>query len=125
MSEARRRGLALRRQVMGEAFVERALAGATDFGRPLQEFIDEAAWGTIWSRPGLDLKSRSLVTLAFLTALGRHHELAGHVHGARHNGASIEEIREVLLQATVYCGIPLAAEALRCAEAELKAESLP
>lgn len=122
MSDAYERGLALRRQVMGEEFVARALAGATDFTRPLQAFITEAAWGTVWSRPGLDLRSRSLVTLAFLAALGRHRELAGHVRGARRNGLTAEEIREVLLQAAVYCGVPLAAEALRCAEDVLAGE---
>lgn len=123
MSDAYQRGLALRRQVMGESFVERALAGATDFSRPVQDFITEAAWGSVWSRPGLDLKCRSLITLAFLAALGRHRELAGHVRGARHNGATVTEIREVLLQAAVYCGVPLAAEALRCAEDVLAGEA--
>lgn len=110
------RGLAIRRQVMGASFVDDALSTATDFSQPLQEFITECAWGTIWTRPGLDLKCRSLVTLAFLVAQGRSHELVGHLRGARNNGASDEEIREVLLQAAVYCGVPLAAEALRAAE---------
>lgn len=116
-----RRGLAIRRQVMGAAHVDRALGEVSDFAAPLQEFITRCAWGSIWSRPGLDRKSRSLVTLAFLTAQGRSHELAGHLRGARNNGASVEEIREVLLQAAVYCGVPLAAEALRVAESVLLA----
>lgn len=116
-----RRGLVIRRQVMGAAHVDRALGEVSDFAAPLQEFITRSAWGGIWSRPGLDLKSRSLVTLAFLTAQGRSHELTGHLRGARNNGASTEEIREVLLQAAVYCGVPLAAEALRVAESVLLA----
>jgi 4-carboxymuconolactone decarboxylase len=116
MSEGFEKGLAMRRQVMGADFVERAFANATDLTRPLQEFITENAWGTVWCRDGIDLKTRSLVTVAMLTALGRQHELAGHLRGALNNGATPEEIREVLLHAAVYCGVPLAAEAFRCAE---------
>lgn len=126
MSDHDSPGMKTRRQVMGDAFVDRALANATDFTRPLQDFITEHAWGSVWQRPGLDLKTRSLVTVAMLTALGRHHELAGHLRGALNNGATAEEIREVLLHATVYCGVPLAAEALRCAEKVLgEAGALP
>lgn len=116
MSKGYDKGLAIRRQVMGDDFVDRAFANATDFTRPLQDFITENAWGTVWCRGGIDLKTRSLVTVAMLTALGRQHELAGHVRGALNNGATEAEIREVLLHATVYCGVPLAAEAFRCAE---------
>jgi len=111
-----KKGLAVRRQVMGSDFVDRAFANATGFTRPLQEFITANAWGTVWCRDGLDLKTRSLVTVAMLTALGRQHELAGHLRGALNNGSTPEEIREVLLHAAVYCGVPLAAEAFRCAE---------
>lgn len=116
MSEGFEKGLAIRQQVMGDDFVEKAFANATDFTRPLQEFITENAWGTVWCRDGIDLRTRSLVTVTMLTALGRQHELAGHVRGALNNGATAEEIREVLLHAAVYCGVPLAAEAFRCAE---------
>lgn len=116
MSEGFKKGLAMRRQVMGDDFVDRAFANASEFTRPLQDFITENAWGTVWCRQGIDLKTRSLVTVAMLTALGRHHELAGHVRGALNNGATPEEIREVLLHAAVYCGVPLAAEGFRCAE---------
>jgi 4-carboxymuconolactone decarboxylase len=113
-------GLRVRKQVMGEEFVEKAFAGADDFTRPLQEFITSQAWGTVWCRDGLDLKTRSLITLSMLTALGRTQELKGHVRGALNNGASVDEIREVLLHATVYCGVPLAVDAFRAAQEVLQ-----
>ncbi|TFV98646.1 4-carboxymuconolactone decarboxylase [Oxalobacteraceae bacterium OM1] len=109
-------GLQMRKRVMGEDFVERAFAGATEFTMPLQEYITRNAWGTTWHRGGIDLKTRSLVTVAMLTALGRSHELKGHVRGALNNGATPEEIREVLLHAAVYCGAPLAVDAFRVAQ---------
>lgn len=113
-------GLKIRKQVMGESFVERAFAGADEFTQPLQDFITANAWGTVWCRDGLELKTRSLITLAMLTALGRTKELQGHVRGALNNGATVEEIREVLLHATVYCGVPLAVDAFRAAQEVLK-----
>ncbi|MFI4940214.1 MAG: carboxymuconolactone decarboxylase family protein [Burkholderiales bacterium] len=113
-------GLQVRKQVMGEEFVEKAFANADDFTRPLQEYITRNAWGTVWRREGLDFKTRSFITLAMLTALGRTHELKGHVRGALNNGATIEEIREVLMHATVYCGVPLAVDAFRSAQEVLK-----
>jgi 4-carboxymuconolactone decarboxylase len=109
------RGLAMRKQVMGEDFVARAYAGVTDFTAPLQQHITRNAWGETWQRPGLDLKTRSLVTVAMLTALGRQNELKGHVRGALNNGATVQEIQEVLLHATIYCGVPCAVEAFRSA----------
>jgi 4-carboxymuconolactone decarboxylase len=109
-------GLKMRKQVMGEEFVSKAFAGATDFTMPLQEFITRNAWGTVWCRDGLELKTRSLITVAMLTALGRSQELKGHLRGALNNGATPEEIREVLLHAAVYCGAPLAVEAFRIAQ---------
>ena len=108
-------GLKTRRQVMGDDFVDRAFAAATDFTTPLQHHITRNAWGDVWQRPGLDLKTRSLVTVAMLTALGRQHELKGHVRGALRNGASVQEIQEVLLHAGIYCGVPCAVEAFRSA----------
>jgi 4-carboxymuconolactone decarboxylase len=108
-------GLAIRKQVMGEAFVDAAFANADAFTLPLQEFITRNAWGTVWCRDGLDLKSRSFVTLAVLTALGRTHEIKGHVRGAINNGATEDEIREVLLHASAYCGVPLVVDAFRAA----------
>lgn len=109
-------GLRMRKQVMGEDFVEKAFANADVFTMPLQEFITRNAWGTVWCRDGLDLKTRSLITVAMLTALGRSHELRGHLRGALNNGATPEEIREVLLHAAVYCGAPLAVDGFRVAQ---------
>lgn len=108
-------GLATRKAVMGEDFVAAALANATPFTLPIQEHITRAAWGDVWQRPGLDLKTRSLITVAMLTALGKQNELKGHVRGALNNGASVQEIQEVLLHATIYCGVPSAVEAFRTA----------
>lgn len=109
------KGLATRKQVMGEDFVANALGNATPFTQPIQEYITRNAWGDVWQRPGLELKTRSLITVALLTALGRQHELKGHVRGALNNGATPEEIQEVLLHASIYCGLPAAVEAFRTA----------
>ena len=109
------KGLAMRKQVMGEDFVARAFGNATAFTQPIQQYITRNAWGDVWQRPGLDLKTRSLITVAMLTALGRQHELKGHVRGALNNGVTVEELQEVLLHATIYCGVPAAVEAFRTA----------
>jgi 4-carboxymuconolactone decarboxylase len=106
-------GLATRSQVMGEPFVERAFTNASDYSLPMQEFITRNAWGNVWQRPGLDLKTRSLITVAMLAALGKQTELKGHVRGALNNGVTPEELREVMLHATVYCGFPAAIDAFR------------
>lgn len=116
MSTPYEKGLGTRKTVMGEDFVATAFASATPFTQPIQEHITRAAWGDVWQRPGLDLKTRSLVTVAMLTALGKQHELKGHVRGALNNGASVEEIQEVLLHAAIYCGVPAAVEAFRTAD---------
>jgi 4-carboxymuconolactone decarboxylase len=108
-------GLATRKQVMGEDFVARAFESVTDFTAPLLQHITRNAWGDVWQRPGLDMKTRSLVTVAMLTALGKQNELKGHVRGALNNGATVQEIQEVLLHATIYCGVPSAVEAFRSA----------
>lgn len=110
-----RAGLALRKQVMGEQFVARAQASAGGFLQVLQEHINREAWGTVWQRTDLDLKTRSVVTVAMLVALGRTSELKGHVRGALNNGVTVAELREIFLHATIYCGVPLAAEAFRAA----------
>jgi 4-carboxymuconolactone decarboxylase len=115
-AEAYARGLATRRQVMGDAFVDAALSKATAFTAPIQEHISRAAWGDVWQRPGLDLKTRSLITVAMLTAMGKQNELKGHVRGAINNGATVAEIQEVLLHSAVYCGVPTAVEAFRSAD---------
>ena len=114
--ESYQRGLKIRREVVGDAHVDRSLAAASEFARPLQEYVTATAWGQIWSRPGLDRRTRSLLTLAMLTALNRNHELAVHVRGAVTNGCTVEEIQEVLLQTAVYCGAPAALESFRVAE---------
>jgi len=109
-------GMAMRRQVLGDAHVERSLRNATDFARPMQELVTEYCWGEVWTRPGLPPKTRSLLNLAMLTALGKQHELGLHVRGAVNNGCSTEEIQEALLQTAIYCGVPAALEAFRTAE---------
>ncbi|GAA4784014.1 carboxymuconolactone decarboxylase family protein [Actinomycetospora chlora] len=116
------RGLAVRKEVVGEAHVERSMAQVSDFSRPVQEWVTRACWGDVWDRPGLDRRTRSLLNLVMLTALGRSHELAVHVRGAVTNGATTEEIQEALLQATVYCGAPAGLEAFRVAEKVLAEE---
>jgi len=113
-------GLQKRKQVMGEAFVDKAFANVDAFTAPLQEFVTRNAWGTTWCREGLPLKTRSLITLSMLTALGRSIEIKGHVRGAINNGASMQEIQEVLLHAAVYCGMPLAIDAFRSAHEVIK-----
>jgi 4-carboxymuconolactone decarboxylase len=106
-------GLTTRSQVLGPEYVDRALGAATDYTQPMQEFITRNAWGNVWQRPGLDLKTRSLITVAMLTAQGKQHELKAHARGALNNGATPEELREVMLHATVYCGFPTAIDAFR------------
>ena len=118
-------GLATRKQVMGEDFVARAFGGVTDFTAPIQQYITRNAWGDVWQRPGLDLKTRSLITVAMLTALGKQHELKGHVRGALNNGATVAEIQEVLLHACIYCGVPTAVEAFRSAAEVVDAPKAP
>ena len=109
------KGLATRKVVMGEELVATAFADVTDFTLPLQHFITRNSWGDVWQRPGLDLKTRSLISLALLAALGKQQEIKAHVRGAMTNGASIEEIQEVLLHASIYCGLPTAVDAFRSA----------
>jgi 4-carboxymuconolactone decarboxylase len=106
-------GIDTRTQVMGAEFVDRAFGNATDYTLPMQEFITRNAWGNVWQRPGLDLKTRSLITVAMLAAMGKQTELKGHVRGALNNGVTPEELREVMLHATVYCGFPTAIDAFR------------
>lgn len=112
-------GLAVRREVLGRAYVDRSLADADDFMMPFQELTTSWCWGYTWTRDGLDRRTRSLLNLAILTALGRASELRLHVRGALNNGVTREEIREVLLHATVYCGIPAGLEGFRAAREEL------
>jgi alkylhydroperoxidase/carboxymuconolactone decarboxylase family protein YurZ len=118
-SEAARQGLEIRTEVLGAEYVARSATATTEFRRPLLELVTEFGWGSVWSRPGLDRRSRSLVTVAAMAALRHQGELAGHVRGAVGAGVTAEEIQEVLLQMGVYCGAPTAAEALGTAEAVL------
>jgi 4-carboxymuconolactone decarboxylase len=112
-------GLRVRSEVLGADHVQASLEGATEFSRPMQELATEYCWGAVWSRPGLERRDRSLINLAMLTALNRSHELRVHVRGAVANGCTRLEIRETLLQAAVYCGVPAGMEAFRVAEATL------
>ena len=114
--DTKKTGLEMRRQVMGDTFVDHALGNATEFTQPLQEFVNEHAWGGVWNREGLSLKTRSLITLAALTALKCPQELKGHVRGALNNGCTVEEIRETLLHCAVYAGVPAAMDAFRAAQ---------
>lgn len=114
-----REGLAIRKEVLGDEHVTRSLADASEFSRPMQELVTEYAWGLIWSRPGLDRRTRSLLNLGMLTALNQHHELRAHVRGAITNGCTRQEIREALMQAAVYCGLPASLAAFRVAEGVL------
>jgi 4-carboxymuconolactone decarboxylase len=110
-------GLKLRYEVAGKEYVDRALAnGSSEFARPMQQLVTEAAWGSVWTRPGLERKQRSLLNIAMLCALNRSTELGVHVRGAINNGATEVEIRETLLQAAIYCGMPAGIEGFKVAE---------
>ena len=108
-------GLTIRREVLGADYVDRSLASADDFNRPFQELITEYAWGAVWSRPELPRKTRSMLNLAMLTALNRPHELELHIRGALNNGVTTDEIREIFMHASVYCGVPAALDSIRVA----------
>lgn len=110
-------GLKVRKEVLGEEYVEKALANVDDFNRPMQELVTEYCWGTIWTRDGLPRKTRSLLNLAMLTALNRPHEVKAHVRGALNNDCTRDEIMETLLQAAVYCGVPAGIDSFRTAKA--------
>ena len=125
MSDERREaGERVRREVLGDAHVERAAARSTPFTRDFQDLITRYAWGEIWTRPGLDRRTRSCITLTALVAGGHQHELAMHVRAARRNGLTPDEIKEVLLQTAVYCGVPAANSAFAIAQ-EVLAEDDP
>jgi len=117
-----RKGLEVRRAVLGDAHVEAALAGRTSFTEAFQDLLTRYAWGEVWSRPGLDRRTRSLVTLALLAGQGRGEELRMHVRAALRNGVTPAELEELLLQVAVYCGLPAANAAFHLAEEALAAE---
>jgi 4-carboxymuconolactone decarboxylase len=112
-------GLAIRRRVLGETHVKRALQNATAFDEDFQELATRHAWGDIWSRPGLDLRTRSIITIAILAVLGRSEELDLHVRATRNTGATPDDVKEVLMQVAVYAGVPAANSAFRTAKAAL------
>jgi len=113
-------GTRIRREVLGDAHVDAANARTTDFDAPFADFITRVAWGDVWAREGLDRRTRSAITLAVLTALGREHELAIHLRGALRNGVTPDELREVLLHTAVYAGVPAANSAFAVAQEILK-----
>jgi len=108
-------GETIRREVLGDEYVDRATQSASEFNKPLQQLVTEYCWGDVWGRPGLDRRTRSLINLAMISALNRPHELRLHVAGALRNGVTTDEIREVLLQVTIYCGVPAGVDAFRTA----------
>ncbi|NRB42998.1 MAG: carboxymuconolactone decarboxylase family protein [Pseudomonadales bacterium] len=115
-SEKYKKGMAVRREVLGDEYVDKAIDAATDFTRPLQDLVTENCWGEIWTKEALPKQTRSLVTIATLAALKAPTELKAHVRGALRNGCSVAEIQEVLLQSAVYCGVPSGIEAFRAAK---------
>ena len=114
------KGLAIRRAVLGSEYVDKSLAAADDFTRPLQEIVTQYCWGEVWGRPNLERKTRSLLNLAMLSALNRPHEVKLHVRGALNNGVTKDEIREVFLQVAIYCGVPAAMDSFRIAKEVFK-----
>jgi len=120
MTELYDRGLKVRREVLGADYVDKQIASADDFNRPMQNLVTEYCWGAIWNRPGLDRRTRSMLNLAMLSALNRHHEFKAHVKGAIKNGVTKQEITEVLLQVAIYCGVPAGVEHFRLAREAFK-----
>ena len=123
MSDERERGMEVRREVLGDDHVDNAIEGTTEFTKDFQDLITRYAWGEIWTRPGLDRRSRSMITLTALIARGHHDELAMHLRAARRNGLTDDEIKEVLLQSAIYCGVPAANQAFKVASEVLEEES--
>ena len=113
-------GLKTRKEVLGAAYVDKAMSGVDDFNQPFVDLLNTYCWNDIWNRPGLDRKARSMLNMAMLIALNRGPELKLHVNGALNNGLTKEEIREVMLQTAIYCGVPAAVEAFRVAREVFK-----
>jgi 4-carboxymuconolactone decarboxylase len=123
MSDQHERGMKARREVLGDDHVDNAIEKTTEFTKDFQELITRYAWGEVWTRPGLDRRMRSAITLTALIARGHFEELAMHVRAARRNGLSDDEIKEVLLQSAIYCGVPAANQAFAVASRVLEEES--
>lgn len=116
LDESFKKGLEMRREVLGAAHVDKSLAAADDFTEDLQRYLTKVCWGELWSRPGLDKRTRSLLNLSMIAALNRAAELKLHIRGALNNGVTREEIKEVFLQVAIYCGAPAAIESFRLAQ---------
>jgi 4-carboxymuconolactone decarboxylase len=114
-TELFKRGLEIRKSVLGAEYVEKSIASANDFNLPMQELATEWCWGEVWGRPGLEKKTRSIINLAMISALNRPHELKLHVKGALNNGVSRDEIKEIFLQVAIYCGVPAGIDSFRIA----------
>ncbi len=125
MAEDKPDGMKVRREVLGDAYVDRAVASSTPFDADFQDFIVKTAWGSVWSRPGLTRRERSLLTLAILAALGHDEELALHLRATANTGATPDDIREALLHVAVYAGVPAANRAFRIAKRELGLRGVP
>jgi 4-carboxymuconolactone decarboxylase len=123
VSDSRDRGMEVRREVLGDEHVDEAVSRTTEFTADFQDLITRYAWGEIWTRPGLDRRTRSAITLTALIALGRFDELAMHLRAARRNGLSDDEIKEVLLQSAIYCGVPAANSAFAVASRVLEEDA--
>ena len=123
MSDEHERGMEVRREVLGDDHVDNAIEGTTEFTKDFQDLITRYAWGEVWTRPGLDRRMRSAITLTALIARGHFEELAVHIRAARRNGLSDDEIKEVLLQSAIYCGVPAANQAFAVASRVLEEES--
>lgn len=119
-----KQGLTTRREVLGAEYVDKSIASADDFNRPMQELVTEYCWGEIWNRPGLDRRTRSIINLSMLTALNRPHEIKLHVVGALNNGLSKAEISEIFLQTAIYCGVPAAIDSFRIAREVFKEQGI-
>jgi 4-carboxymuconolactone decarboxylase len=122
MSDEHERGMEVRREVLGDDHVDNAIEGTTEFTKDFQDLITRYAWGEVWTRPGLDRRMRSAITLTALIARGHFEELAMHIRAARRNGLSDDEIKEVLLQSAIYCGVPAANQAFAVASRVLEEE---
>lgn len=114
------KGLAMRKEVLGEEYVTASIEKSSEYAQPFQKLVTEHCWGDVWTRPGLDKKTRSMLNLAMLCALGRTHEVKLHTRGAINNGVSVEEIQEILLQVAIYCGMPAALDGFKATEDVLK-----
>jgi 4-carboxymuconolactone decarboxylase len=122
-SQLFQKGLKIRKEVLGAEHVQKSLDAATDFSAPMQKLVTEWCWGELWSRPGLDRRTRSIINLSMLSALNRPHEVRLHVRGALNNGLTQEEIIEILLQVAVYCGVPAALDSMKVAGEVLAEEA--